>query len=407
MKKRMMVIALCLVLLVVSVLTGCQNNTATTSDNQDNSSTSQDSSGDKKSTEAGGTYTFGVAAPITGNYAEYGKGFQVATQMAVDKLNAAGGINGKTFELKLMDSKGDPKESAEIARKFSQDDDILAVVGDFTSSSCMAASPIYEEVSLVQLSPTASHPDYAAMGPYMFGIMGRQDAEGPFVAKYLAKKFLGTEKLGVIYINNDWGLSAQKNVVKTAEEIGIDVTVSEAFFEGEKDFTASLTKIRQTNPDTIVLVMMYNEVVIISKQIKQMGWDVKVAALGPGYSQQILDLGGKDVEGLTSSTPFIIEESDSVAMEFAKEFEKLAGFQPNVHAASAYDAVMLLANSIKNSETVDRKSIRDALEATDGFVGITGPIKFNPAGDVNKKYRIISVTDGQWKIETGYDYYDE
>ncbi|MCR3922721.1 MAG: ABC transporter substrate-binding protein [Firmicutes bacterium] len=349
-------------------------------------------------------YTFGVAAPITGNYAEFGKGFQVATQMAADKINAAGGINGKEIKLVVEDSKGNTKESTEIARKFAQDDNILAVVGDFTSSSAMATAPIYEEAGLVQLSPTASHPDYAAMNEYMFGIMGRQDGEGPFVAEYMLQEYMGAKTVGIIYLNTDWGLSAYNNVAEKAATIGLEITAAEPHGDGEKDFSASLTKIRQTNPDTILLVTMYNEVILAAKQIKQMGWDVKVATLGPGMSQQIIDLGSSNVEGLIASTPFVVEADDTAAVEFAAEFEQLAGFSANVHAACAYDAVMLLAGAIESSKTVDRENIRAALAATSGFIGITGPIQFNPAGDITRKYRIISIEDGQWAVKTDYDY---
>ena len=122
----------------------------------------------------------GVAAPITGNSAAYGKGFQVATQMAAEVVNAAGGVKGRPIEMVVKDSKGDAKESADVARIFCEEEDIVAVIGDFSSSSCMASAPIYQEKGLVQISPSASHPDFAKMGDYMFGVVGRQDDEGPF-----------------------------------------------------------------------------------------------------------------------------------------------------------------------------------------------------------------------------------
>ena len=116
---------------------------------------------------------------------------------------------------------------------------MLAVIGDFSSTCSMAAAPIYEEVGMVQISPTASHPDFAGMSKYMFGIMGRQDAEGPFVAKYLAQQYKHSKKMGVIYLNNDWGLAAHKNIINTAEEIGLEISALENFVDGEKDFTAT------------------------------------------------------------------------------------------------------------------------------------------------------------------------
>jgi branched-chain amino acid transport system substrate-binding protein len=126
---------------------------------------------------------FGVLAPLTGTNAEYGKGFQVGMQMRVDRLNAAGGVNGYTFELVIRDSKGDAKESSDLARQFADDDEIYAILGDFTSGACMANAPIVDEAGIVQLSPTASNPAYASMSPYCFSIMGRQDSEAPMYAR--------------------------------------------------------------------------------------------------------------------------------------------------------------------------------------------------------------------------------
>lgn len=158
--------------------------------------------GCSKETSSGGNsdvYKFAVFAPITGNYAEYGKGFQVATQMAADEINGNGGVNGKKIVLEVFDTKGDPKESADISRRVSEDKSVLAVIGDFSSSNAMANAPILGEAGMVQLSPTASHTDFASMNEYMFSIMGRQDGEAPFFSTYLLQKYSQAKDVGVIY----------------------------------------------------------------------------------------------------------------------------------------------------------------------------------------------------------------
>ncbi len=381
MLKKVLVIVLCLAM-VIGVFAGC------------------------KKDEGSDVIKIGVAAPITDKWAEYGKGFEVATQMAADKINAAGGVNGKTIELVVMDSKGDPKEATEIARKFVENEEIIAVVGDFSSTCCMATAPIYGEAKMTQLSPTASHPDYAGMNEFMFGVMGRQDGEAPFFAEFLAGKYMGAEKMAIIYLNNDWGVSAYTNMVKGAQAAGLEITAEENFVDGEKDFTATLTKIRQTNPDTIALIMFYNEVSIISKQIAAMGWDdVKVCTLGPGTSDQIIELGGADVEGLVTSTPFMVVQSDAKAWDFKTEFESKAGFTLNVHSACAYDALTMIAKAIENlGDNAARETIAGELASMKDFVGITGPIVFTADGDVFRKYKIAAIENGVWVQKTDYSY---
>lgn len=350
---------------------------------------------------ASDTIKIGLSAPITGNYAEFGENFNYAVQMAADKINAQGGINGKKVEIVVMDSKGDPRESALIAQRFVQDPNILAVIGDFTSTCSLAAAPIYERYGVVQLSPTASHPDFAPSGKYMFGIVGTQDAEGPFNAKYIAKEYLGLNSVAIIYINNDWGVVTKDRFAKAAQENGIQVTIEQPFFEGERDYNAILTKIRQTNPEGLFIAAMYNEASLICQQIRKMGWDVKLLAPSSVFSDSLLKLGGEAVEGLVTNTFFALNDPDPMVQEFIQEFRKRAGRDPNLHAACAYDAMLLLAEAIKKAG-FDRKAIRDALAETKGFQGVTGSITFTPVGDVVRKYKITVVENGQWVIKKDY-----
>ena len=216
----------------------------------------------------GDTLTIGVLAPLTGVNAEYGKGFEIATQMAADKINAEGGVNGRKIEFVVKDSKGDQKESSDLARQFVDDKKILAIIGDFTSGACMANAPIVDEAGMVQLSPTASNPDYAGMSDYCFSIMGRQDGEAPFYARYILGRYLGAKKLGVIYINSDWGKSAYDNFAKQAEKDGLEIVEAVSYVQDEKDFSSLITKLRAANPDTIC-IMDQGEVPQIINQIRR------------------------------------------------------------------------------------------------------------------------------------------
>lgn len=390
MKKKLLVLVLC-ISLVATLISGCQTDTVA------------DDTADAELRPI----KIGVAAPITGNWAEYGKGFEVATKMAADKINDAGGIKGRMIELVVMDSKGDAKEATAIARQFSDDDEILAVVGDFSSTCCMATAPIYEEAGLVQISPTASNPNYAGLNDYMFGVMGVQSAEGPFVAKYLLGKYVEAKNVAVIYLNNDWGVSAEAYLVEEAKAQGINIVAQESHIDGEKDFTALLTKVQQSNPDTICLITFYNECAIIANQVAQMDWDVNITALGPGASEQIIELGGANVEGFLTSTPFFAtNEGDSAATEFKNAFEPLAGFTLNVHSACAYDALNMVAAAMENASELTRQNVRDELAGLEGFVGVTGPIQFEAAGDIIRKYLIVGIEEGEWVIKTDYDFAD-
>jgi len=178
--------------------------------------------------------------------------------LGIEWINADGGINGRPIELVIGDSKGDPKESAALAQKFTSDKRIVAELGDFTSTSCLAAQPIYQRAGMVQLSPTSSHPSFAPGSPWSFGIIGTQAGEGPFMARY-ASETLGKKKLAVLHINNDWGIVAKDMFVKGAKAAGSEVVAVEHYFEEERDFTGVLTKLRGLKPELIYISSMYND----------------------------------------------------------------------------------------------------------------------------------------------------
>jgi branched-chain amino acid transport system substrate-binding protein len=384
MKKNIKIVSIFLCgLMLSSILVGCSSNK------------------DVKDSKVP-TYKIGVLAPITGTNAEYGKGFQVATQMAADEINSKGKMK---IILDVKDSKADTKESADLARQFGDDENTLAIVGDFTSSCCMANAPIVDEAGIVQLSPTASSPQYGAMSKYCFSIMGRQDGEAPFFSTYLLKKYLKAKNVAVIWINSDWGKSAFENFVKQAKKDGLNIVANANYTADEVDYSSAISKLRAAKPD-YVIIMDQGAVSAIINQIRAANWkNVTITALGPGTSPQILSLAGKNAEGLLLSTPFMITANDKRASSWAKEFTAKAGFEPTVHPACAYDCIYLLAGAIeKCGDKVTRDKIRENLQNTQNFVGITGPIKFNKDGDITRKYLIAGIKDGKYVKETDYDF---
>ncbi|GHV44502.1 ABC transporter substrate-binding protein [Spirochaetia bacterium] len=361
--------------------------------------------GAKQSSSSSKVLKLGVLAPLTGTNAEYGKGFQVGMQMAVDKINAGGGVNGYTFELVIRDSKGDQKESSDLARQFADNDEIYAILGDFTSGACMANAPIVDEAGIVQLSPTASNPNYAALSPYCFGIMGRQDGEAPFYARYILQKYMGLKSVGVIYINSDWGQSCYDNFKLEADRIGLNIAVTVNYVQDERDFSSLITRMRSTANVEAVCIMDQGAVPLIINQIRGAGWDVPITTLGPGTSEQLINLSGKNAEGLLLTSPFFFDEKDAALTKWKDEFVAKAGFQPTIHPACAYDTVDLIAAAVKacGSNPVTRKAIRDNLEKVE-LNGVTGPIKFNKDGDITRRYMICGVENGKYVVKAGFDY---
>ncbi|PIE36140.1 amino acid ABC transporter substrate-binding protein [candidate division KSB3 bacterium] len=338
----------------------------------------------------------GVSAPLTGDNAEYGEYFRSAVLLGMEHINAKGGINGASLKLLIEDSKAEPKEGVLIAQKFISDSRILAVVGDFNSSTSMAAAEIYSPGGLVQISPTASHPDFTTIGEYIFRAGTTQAMEGPFLAKW-AVEDLGYQKIATIYINNDWGLVANKYFVEKAKELGATITNEESFIVGDKDFTAIITKIKQQNPDMVFFATTWADAAAIAIQMRKL--DFSPALMGPGAlsTDKLIEMAGPAVEGIKANAIYFIHDTRPVSANFTADYRKKYGKYPHDHCGLAYDALMLLANAIEKAGT-DRAAIRDTLAATEGYEGVTGVFRFDEQRNPIKEFIKIEVRDGKWQI---------
>lgn len=341
------------------------------------------------------TVTLAVVSPVTGDSAEYGIHFNVGAQMAADKINEAGGINGKQVVLKSFDSKNDAKEAAEVARLICQDKTILATIGDFSSTCCMATAPIYEENKTVQISPSAGLIDFPRVGPYNFSTTGVQENDGGFLMKRVINEKMGAKSVAIVYTNNDYGLNMLSYMTQEAEADGVVITDTEAIASGEKDFTAIVSKMRQTEPEAVAIMGSYNEVANCVKQIRQVGWDVPVAISGSALTDQLVELLGDDVNGIYSNIAFVASDNTPETKEFNEEFTKRANMPPSFHSISTYDTVMLVCDAaIKCGDNLNRETLKDAIQSYKGFDGLMGPFEFTEDGAVYRGYKVVQYQDG-------------
>lgn len=180
--------------------------------------------------------------------------------------------------------------------------------------------------------------------------------------------------------------------------MGAEVVAVEHYFEAERDFMGVLTKLRGLKPELLYISSMYNDAALISKQREKLGW-TEVSVMGPGslYSPKLLEIGGSAVEGLYTSSLFFPKDPRPEVQKFVKGFEAKYNATPNLFAGIAYDAINLLADTLRKSGT-DRKAIRDELAKTKNFPGVAGNITFTEHGDVVKEYRKLVIRKGQFEI---------
>lgn len=396
--KKLVALFLTLSLMVVT-LAGC-------SSGAEESSTSGSTSAESNTSAQtdGKTITLGLTAPITGTHAEYGVGFQAAVEIAMDEINNAGGVNGYNLAVEVMDSKGEPKETSDIVRQFAENDNIQAIIGDFTSSCSMAAAPIVDEAGIVLLSPTASNPDYPGMSDYTFTVMNNQSTEAPWFARAVVGQYIGAKSVAVMWLNTDWGIATHQYLLQGFEEAGITVVADESYAENETDFSSVISKLKSTDPECVVILDQGNVPTVIN-QIRGTGWDVQLATLGPGSSEQLIQLCGENAEGLIVDTPSFLTPENEEAVPFIDAFKEKTGYAPTDHSLCAYNSVYLLAESIKSigDGEITREAIKDNLK-TAQMDGLAGHVEFNEEGGCSRELLILQVENGKYVVKEDYGY---
>jgi branched-chain amino acid transport system substrate-binding protein len=327
-------------------------------------------------TAGGEPVTIGVSGPLTGQNAQYGAQWKKGFDLALEEVNAKGGVNGRPLRYVFEDSQADPRQTVAIAQKFVSDPKIVIEVGDFSSTASMAASPIYQRAGLVQFGFTNSHPNFTKGGDFIWSNSVSQADEQPRLARYAAD--LGFKRLAVLYLNTDWGRQSQKIFTEAAKADGLDVVASEGYQPDEKDFRSTLVRVRDAKPDAIVLISYYADGALITRQIRTVGLTTPIVASGSIYSPKFIELAGDAANGVFTETNFFPGENRPEVQAFVTKFRAKYNEEPDDFNAVAYDTIILLA-AVMNQYGVDRASIRDGLaQIKDVPSVIYGKATFDP-----------------------------
>lgn len=351
---------------------------------------------------------FGVSGPLTGQNAQYGAQWKAGFDLALEQVNAQGGIHGRPLAYVFEDSQNDPRQSVGIAQKFVNDRRILIELGDFSSPASMAASPIYQRAGLVQFGFTNSHPDFTKGGDFIWSPSTSQADAQPLLAE-LAVKTLGFKRLAVLFLNTDWGRTSKDVLVKAAEARGAQVVIAEGYQPDEKDFRSTLVRVRDANPDGLVLISYYPDGALIASQVRNVGLTQPIAAVGSVYSPKFIELGGAAVNGIHTNTAFFPDEPRAEVQTFVKAFRAKYSKDPDAFNAYAYDAVQFAAAALREAgakagTSGDRKAVRDAFYKLKDLPSVIfGKATFDPQTRRVLGVRSVDlvVRDGKWAVSDG------
>jgi branched-chain amino acid transport system substrate-binding protein len=374
-----------LVLAAALGLTGCNNQPA----------------GPATPSSGGDTIKVGEFASLTGSEATFGQSSHMGTQLAIDELNAAGGVLGKKFDLITEDNQSMAGQSSTAVRKLISSDKVVAVLGEVASSRSMEAAPICQQNKIPMISPSSTNPKVTETGDYIFRVCFIDPFQGTVMANFGLKTLKLKSAAIFSDVKSDYSVGLAKFFKEGFLAGGGQIVSEEKYSGGDKDFNAQLTAIKQTNPDGIFVPGYYTEVGLIALQAKQLGITCPIFG-GDGWeSSALVQIGGAALEGDYYSTHFSPEDTSPAVQNFVTHFKARFNSTPDAMAALGYDSAMILADAMKRAGTTDGDKVRAALAATKNYAAVTGNITIDANRNASKPAVILQIKNGAFKyVET-------
>lgn len=350
----------------------------------------------------GNTVKIGGVAPLSGAVAVYGVECKNGIDLAVEEINAAGGINGKQVQFVCEDDEGAPDKTVNAFKKLTTKDGIKVVIGSLTSGCTQAITTLAQAGKVIQIAPAATAPAITDAGNYIFRACFIDPFQGTVGGKFAAEN-LGKRRAAILYdIGNDYSVGLADNFKISFTENGGEIVSVESYATGDKDFNAQLTKIKNANPDVVYLPDYYGTVALIAKQLRAQGIDTPIVG-ADGWDGLFENAGDEVLNGFYSNH-YAVDSTEPAVQKYVNAFRAKYNKDPNSFAALGYDSVYMLKDAMeKAGTTTDVAAIRQALEETDGNY-VTGHLTFDEKRNPVKSavmLRLVKNADG--KLTTEYE----
>jgi branched-chain amino acid transport system substrate-binding protein len=324
---------------------------------------------------------FGVQGPITGPNAAFGAQLKNGAQQAVDDINAAGGINGQKLTVQFGDDVSDPKQGVSVANKFSADG-VKFVVGAFNSGVTMPSSEVYQENGIVQVTPASTNPQITERKMWnIFRTCGRDDQQGAVAGAYILKQFKG-KKVAVVHDKTTYGKGLADETIKAMGKGGMKPVLYEGINVGEKDFSALVSKIKQSGADLVYWGGLHTEGGLIVRQMRDQG--VKAPLMGADgiTTDEFAQVGGPGVEGTLMTFP--PDPRNNPAAKDAVAKFRAAKFEPEAYTLYSYAAVQVMADAAKQAKSNDPKKVAEKMHSGAHFKTVIGDLSYDKKGDITR-----------------------
>src|SRR5687767_8216981 len=342
--------------------------------------------------ETGDTIRVGVYVDLTGQTSSFGQSTKNGIELAVEEINKAGGVNGKQIQLIIEDDQGRPEQAKTVVSKLINQDKVQAVLGEVASTNRLAAAPVAQEAKIPMITPSSTNPKVTEVGDYIFRVCFIDPFQGAVMAKFAANSLNAKTAAILGDVNSDYSKGLTQFFEEEFNRLGGRVVAKEAYTQTDPDFKGQLTKIRNLNPDVIYVPGYYGQVGIIAKQARELDMNMPLLG-GDGWdSPELWKLGGAALKDTYISNHYSAENPAPEIQNFVKAFKAKFGVEPDSLAALAYDAAKVLADAIKRAGGAgDGAKLRDAINATKNFAGVTGAITIDSGRNAVKPAVVLEL----------------
>ncbi len=340
----------------------------------------------------GDTIRIGVNAELTGSVPVVGKSCVNAGKMAVDEVNAAGGIiigdKLQKVELLVEDNEDKAEAAASVTQKLFSNG-CVAMVGPNASRNAIPSATIAEASRLLMISPWSTNPKLTENKKFVYRACFTDDFQGVVVAAFVYGK-LNIKKAAVLFdVASEYNKGIGEVFKKEFVKIGGEVVAFESYSTGDKDFTAQLSKIKAAVPEILFLPNYYNEVPLQIQQARQQGYSGTIVGSDSWGSEEILTLGKDLLEGLYFTTHYASDMATEKAKKFISDYESRYGAKPDDVAALTYDSFGMLFESIKKASSKSPDKIREQLANLSQYIGVTGTMQFTAGSGSPRKSAVV------------------
>lgn len=335
----------------------------------------------------------GTALSLSGVVASYGHDILNGMQIALEEINKTG-IGGRQVKLLVEDTKSEATDTISGFRKLIDLDHVQVLIGSDTSSNTMAAAPVAQNAKIPLVAPAATAKQVTDVGDFVSKVCFSDDFQGQVMAEYAYQK-MGKRRAAIIYeASSDYSTEIAKIFSRRFKELGGEIAEKQfAYTSRDIDFKSTLLKIRRAKPDIVFLPGYYGEVAAILKQANQIGIDVPFVG-GDGWDSPNLQqlMGASKLDAYISSH-YASDDTDPKVQAFVRSFKTRFHKVPGTMSALGYDALMLVADAIKRSNSLTPQDIKKAINSTQRYSGVSGIISIDAHGNTTKTATVMHVTN--------------